>query len=203
LETTSTGLGGLFSRVRSYLPKMKNALIAAASLAAIATVVPAAAMAQDTAAATNTGAYVNLNVGAVDADNIDPKVIGGRVGYRFNNWVGVEGELATGLKSDKDTVAGVDVSYKLKHSADAYLVGFAPIAPNTDLIARIGYGTSKIRAKAAGVSASDSEDSFNFGVGAQHHFDGVNGVRVDYTRKEFGNGAPDANVWTVGYSRRF
>lgn len=181
---------------------MKNALIAAASLAAIATVVPAAALAQD-AASTNAGAYVNLNVGTVDADNIDPKVIGGRLGYRFNDWIGVEGELATGLKSDKDTVAGVDVSYKLKHSADAYLVGFAPIAPNTDLIARIGYGTTKIRAKASGVSASDSEESFNFGVGAQHHFDGMNGVRVDYTRKEFGNGGVDANIWSVGYSRRF
>lgn len=202
MKPTSTGLGGLFSRVRSHLPKMKNALIAAASLAAIGAVFPVAAQAQDTAS-TNTGAYVNLNVGAVDAKNIDPKVIGGRVGYRFNDWVGVEGELATGLKSDKDTVAGVDVSYKLKHSADAYLVGFAPIAPNTDLIARIGYGTSKISAKAAGVSASDSEESFNFGVGAQHHFDGVNGVRIDYTRKEFGNGAQDANVWSLGYSRRF
>ena len=181
---------------------MKNALIAAASLAAIATVVPAAAMAQDTAP-TNTGAYVNLHAGAVDADNIDPKVIGGRLGYRFNDWIGVEGELATGLKSDKDTVAGVDVSYKLKHSAAAYLVGFAPIATNTDLIARIGYGTSKVRAKAAGVSVSDSEDSFNFGVGAQHYFDGANGVRIDYTRQEFSGGNADANVWSVGYTRRF
>ncbi|MEW5687041.1 MAG: porin family protein [Pseudomonadota bacterium] len=180
---------------------MKNALIAAASLAAIGAVFPVAAQAQDVAP--TTGAYANLNLGIVDAGSADLKAIQGRLGYRFNNWVGVEGELATGLKSDTDTIAGVDVNTKLKHSAAAYLVGFAPIATNTDLIARIGYGTSKVRAKAAGVSASDSEDSFNFGVGAQHYFDGANGVRIDYTRQEFSGGNADANVWSVGYTRKF
>ncbi|MFZ5718280.1 MAG: porin family protein [Pseudomonadota bacterium] len=177
---------------------MKRILIAAASLAATAAVVPAA-HAQAVAA----GPYVNLNAGMVNADEIDPKVIGGRVGYRFNNWVGVEGELATGLKSDEDTVAGVDVNYKVKHAADAYLVGFAPIGANTDLIARVGYGETKLRTKVGGASFSDTDHSINYGVGAQHHFDGLNGVRVDYTRKEFGDGAPDANVLSVGYSRRF
>ena len=117
---------------------MKNALIAAASLAALATVIPAAAQAQD-AAATNTGAYVNLNLGMASYGSADVKAVQGRLGYRFMPYVGIEGELATGLKSDTDTVAGIDVNTKLKHSADAYVVGFAPIGPNTDLIARVGY----------------------------------------------------------------
>jgi len=179
---------------------MKKALIAAASLAAIATAVPAAA--QETTA--NTGVYGGINAGIVDGSGgVDLKAIQGRLGYRFNDWIGVEGDLATGLKSDTDRVAGIDVNTKLKHSAAAYVVGFAPIGPNTDLIARIGYGTTKLRAKAAGVSASDSEESFNFGVGAQHHFDGQNGVRFDYTRQEFRNGGADANVWSLGYTRKF
>lgn len=180
---------------------MKKALIAAASAAIAASFVPAIASAQD--APTNTGVYGNLGVSAVDAGSADIKAIGGRLGYRFNNYVGVEGELATGLKSDKDNIGGVDVTQKLKHSANAYIVGFVPVAPNTDLIARLGYGTSKISAKAAGVTASGSEDSVNYGVGAQHYFDGQNGVRVDYTRQDFRNDAGNANVWTVGYTRRF
>jgi outer membrane immunogenic protein len=182
---------------------MKKALIAAASMAAIAAVFPAAAQAQD-AAATKAGPYVGINAGIVDGSGgVDLKAIQGRLGYRFNDWIGVEGDLATGLKSDTDNVAGVDVNTKLKHSADAYVVGFAPIGANTDLLARVGYGTTKLRAKAAGVSASDSEESFNFGVGAQHHFDGLNGVRVDFTRKEFRNGPADANIWSLGYTRKF
>ena len=178
---------------------MKKALIAAASLAAIAAVVPAA---QAQEAATKAGAYANLNLGLADSGQADLKVIQGRLGYRFNDWIGVEGELATGLDSDTDTIAGVEVNQKLKHAAAGYVVGFAPIGADTDLLARIGYGTTKVRAEAAGVSASDSEESFNFGVGAQHHFDGVNGVRFDYTRQEF-DGDAHANVWTVGYSRKF
>ncbi|MBL8553452.1 MAG: porin family protein [Phenylobacterium sp.] len=181
---------------------MKNALIAAASLAAIAAAVPAAAQAQD-AATTNAGAYVNLNLGIGSYGSADVKVIQGRAGYRFNDWIGVEGELATGLDSDKDTISGVRVKQTLKHEAAAYLVGFAPIAANTDLIARVGYGTTKAKVSAAGVSASDSNESFNYGVGAQHRFDGVNGVRADFTRQEFNNGGGHANVWTVGYTRKF
>ena len=183
---------------------MKNALITAASLAAIATVVPAAAQAQvASTAAVPTGVYANVNGGLADGGQADLGVIGGRLGYRFNNFMGVEGELATGLKSDTDNIAGVDVNTKLKHSAGVYGVGFLPVGPNTDVLARIGYGTTKLRAKAAGVSASDSEESWNFGVGAQHYLDGANGVRVDYTRQEFENDAGHANVWTVGYTRRF
>jgi opacity protein-like surface antigen len=183
---------------------MKNTLIAAASLAAIAAVVPAASQAQvASTSAVPTGAYVNIQGGLADAGQPDLGVIGGRVGYRFNNFLGVEGELATGLKSDTDTIGGVDVNTKLKHSAAAYGVGFLPLGPNTDLLARVGYGTTKIRAKAAGLSASDSEESWNFGVGAQHHFDGKNGIRADYTRQEFNHDAGHANVWTVGYTHRF
>ena len=181
---------------------MKNALIAAASLAALAAIVPAAAQAQDVAA-TTVGAYGNLNVGIVDGGSADLKALQARLGYRFTPYVGVEGELATGIKSDTDTIAGVDVNTRLKHEAAAYVVGFLPVSANTDILARVGYGTTKLRAKAAGVSASDSAESVNFGVGAQHLFDGANGVRVDYTYQDFNKNLGHANVWTVGYVRKF
>lgn len=183
---------------------MKIALIAAASLAAFAAIVPAAAQAQDaTPTASGTGAYLNLNAGMADYGSADIGAIQARLGYRFMPYLGVEGELATGLKSDTDTVAGVRVKQTLKHEAAAYAVGFVPLSPNTDILARIGYGTTKVRAKAAGVSASDSLESVNYGVGAQHHFDGLNGIRADYTYQDFNHGQGHANVWTVGYVRRF
>jgi len=181
---------------------MKSALIAAATLAAITSVVPAIAQAQD-ATATNVGAYVNLNLGAADGGQADLKILQGRLGYRINPYIGVEGEVATGLKSDTDTIAGVRVNTKLKSEFAGYGVGFLPLSPNTDLLARVGYGTTKLRAKGAGFSATDSAESWNFGVGAQHHFDGVNGVRVDFTRQEFNHDQGHANVWTAGYVRRF
>jgi len=176
---------------------MKIALIAAAAGAATLVMAPAAS-AQD---ADKAGAYVNLNVGLADAG---PNfwAIQGRLGYRVNNWFGVEGEVATGIKGDDVQVGGVNVDTKLSHQIAAYLVGFVPAGEKTDLIARIGYGTNKIKASAAGVSASGSDESINFGVGVQHHFDGLNGVRFDYTRNEFNDGG-DANVFSIGYSRKF
>jgi hypothetical protein len=180
---------------------MKKSLIAAAATAAAAAVMfPVAGQAQT---APTTGAYANLNLGLADGGSPDLGIIQGRLGYRFNNWLGVEGEAAAGIKSDTDRIAGVDVNTKLKHEFAGYAVGFAPIGPNTDLLARVGYGTTRIRSKVAGISDSDSAESWNFGVGAQHFFDGANGVRVDYTRQEFNHDAGHANVWTIGYARKF
>ncbi|MBW8816509.1 MAG: porin family protein [Caulobacterales bacterium] len=183
---------------------MKNALIAAASLAAIGIVVPACANAQD-AAAVNTGAYGNLNLGYTDAGQANIWGVQGRLGYRFNNWLGAEGELGTGLKGDNNTVAGDRVHTKLRHEEAIYGVGFLPVAPGTDILARVGYGNSRIKVndETAGFSDAFNYHSWNYGVGAQHLFDGANGIRADFTRQEFTHDRGHANVWTVGYVRKF
>jgi len=183
---------------------MKKALIATATLAAIAAV-PAFAQAQD-AAASNVGAYVNLGLAHVDARAPNYEVIGGRLGYRFTPYLGVEGELATGLQgyTVRDVGApGFDVKTKVKHQAAVYGVGFLPISPNTDLFARVGYGTTKIKGSAIGTSVAQDGESWNFGVGAQHSFDGLNGIRLDYTRQEFTNSSAHANVVGASYVRKF
>lgn len=177
-------------------------LIAAASVAVIAAATPALAQIQPTA---NTGVYANLgyaNVGIGDA-NID--AIQGRLGYRFNDFLGVEGEVAGGLGHDKVGVApGVDAKVKLDHQEAIYGVGFLPITPQFDLLGRVGYGHSKISTSVAGLHDSDGEDSWNFGGGAQYTFDGHNGIRGEYTRQEYqGHDAGHADVWSVGYNRKF
>jgi hypothetical protein len=177
-----------------------KSLIVAASAVAMASLAPALAQAQT---APTTGAYVNLGVAHADAGQPNYELLQGKLGYRFNTYLGVEGELATGLKGHDDTIGGVNVHSKVEHEAAAYGVGFLPLSPNTDLIARVGYGTTKIKAKAAGVSGSDSAESWNFGVGAQHYFDGVNGVRIDYTHQEFNHNQGNAEVFGVAYTRRF
>lgn len=177
-----------------------KSLFAAASVAVIAIAAPA--FAQD-AYAPNTGAYANLGYTNFDGSDVNLDSIQGRLGYRFNNYLGVEGELAGGLGSDKTSTSLGDVKTKLKHQEAIYGVGFLPVSPQWDLIGRVGYGNTKIRTKVAGFSGSDNEQSWNFGVGAQYHFDGKNGIRADYTRHEYEDDAGHANVWSVAYSRRF
>lgn len=176
-------------------------LFAAASLAVIAASAPA--FAQDTNSS-NTGIYGNLgysNFGVSDA-NLD--AIQGRLGYRFGNYAGVEGELATGIGSDKSTIApGSDVKTKLRHQEALYGVGFLPVSPKLDVIGRVGYGSTNVRTKLAGVSTKDSLESWNYGAGAQYHVDAKNGVRADYTRENYLGDNGHADVWSVGYNRRF
>src|ERR1700742_1102660 len=126
-----------------------KSLIAAASVVVFAAATPAFAQFQPTA---KTGAYVNLgytNFGIGDA-NID--AIQGRLGYRFNDYLGVEGEFAGGLDHDKVAIApGLDARVKLDHQEAIYGVGFLPITPQFDLLGRVGYGHSKLSTSVAGV----------------------------------------------------
>lgn len=183
-------------------------LIAAAALCAL----PVAALAQT--ATPPTGLYGTLGYADAHIDSVNLGVIQGRLGWRYNNWLGFEGELAGGVKSDTSTitVAGVAVNTKVKaNDGEAiYGVGFLPLSNNFDLLARVGYGHFSVKASATAVgtqiSASQTAegDSWNYGVGAQYYFDAQNGVRGDYTHQEFtGNNSGHADVWSIAYSRRF
>jgi outer membrane immunogenic protein len=185
-------------------------ILIAAAVAGLS-VLPAAALAQTTAP---TGVYATLGYADAHTDGVDLGAIQGRLGWRFNNWLGLEGEFAGGVKSDKDTttVGGVTVNskIKLKDEEAIYGVGFLPLSSNFDLLARVGYGHTSAKATAStangAIAASQTADgnSWNYGVGAQYHFDGKNGIRGDYTRQEFtGDNSGHADVWSIAYSHRF
>lgn len=190
-------------------------VFAAASAAVLAAAVPAIASAQ-TAPLSNV--YGTIGYADTHGSGVDLGTIQGRLGYRFNNWLGVEGELAGGVKGDdvNTTVGGAAVTGKAKieHQEAIYGVGFLPLNPNWEILGRVGYGHTKAKVSdvtvsgpggsVSGLSASDSGDSWNFGVGAQYHWDGQNGIRADYTREEFtGSGSDHGDVWSIAYSRKF
>lgn len=175
---------------------MKALTTAAAAAVAALAIMPAAASAQ-----TSPQAYGSLGYSHYDLDDVSLGTIQGRGGLRFGQYFGAEAELGAGVKGEEINVAGVNIDTKINHEAAIYGVGFLPIAPNADLFARIGYGTTEIEAEGAGVTAREDGSSWNYGVGGQYFFDDRNGVRADYLRKEFDDG--DADVWSVGYVRKF
>lgn len=173
-------------------------LIAASLAAATAAIVPAFAHAQ-----ISPEYYGSLGYGSTRTDGADLGSVQGRVGVKLTPHLGVEGELAAGLSDDKTYAAGAPVNVDLKHQAAAYAVGFLPVTPQIDLLARVGYGTTKLKTSLAGVSDSDSKESWNYGVGAQYKFDDKNGVRADWTKSEFTNSNVDADTLAVSYVRKF
>lgn len=178
---------------------MKSLITAAATLAVLAAA-PVAAQAQSMSAPE---VYGSVGYAHADAGDFDLGAIQGRVGAKLTPYLGVEGELAVGVKDDTINVGGVNADVELNHSAAIYGVGFLPVSPNADLFARVGYGTTEAEVSAVGQSAKADGESWNYGVGGRYFIDANNGFRADYTRQEFQDDGGSADVWAVGYVRKF
>jgi hypothetical protein len=179
---------------------MKTQFFATAALAAASLAVAAPASAQGLGPVQG---YGNLGAAHISSDGDDFTTLGGRLGARFGNYLGLEGEAAFGVDGDKGTVAATPYSIKLKSAFASYAVGYYPVTPKFDLFARVGYGTSRVNAKSAGLSVTDNQDSWNYGGGGQYFFTAKDGVRADFTRESFTHGPGHANVWAASYVRKF
>lgn len=187
-------------------------LIAAASGAALIAVA-APAMAQDLS---NTQIYGTLGYTHIFSDlenenslddltdsDADLGALQGRLGARFGQYFGVEGEAATGIKKAKIGAGNFSAKAELNHQVALYGVGFLPLSPNADLFARVGYGGQEIKAESQGISATADANSWNFGAGAQYFFDANNGIRGEYTRYNLEDDAGDVDTVSLSYVRRF
>lgn len=177
---------------------MRSAYLGAA-VAAVAALAVAAPASAEVYAGVNAG-VLNVNPDVPSVDDASVPTIGGRLGWRANKWLGVEGDLFFGLKDDRihDTPP---VNLKVDSAAFLYGVLFVPASEKFNLIARVGYGHLAGKISGAGVSADTNDGAFSFGVGAQFNWDAANGVRFDYTHYDIKD-AP-ANGFTVAYVRTF
>ncbi|MCS6627185.1 porin family protein [Roseibacterium beibuensis] len=175
---------------------MRNVLLATAAL----TLIAAPAMAQDPASpVTGSLGYTHL-----DADDGSLGAVTGRLGYDFTRNFGIEGEASVGVKDEDVTIAGVDGSLEHEYDAAVYGVAKVPVSENLELFGRVGYGTTSIKADIAGVSATEDGESLNYGAGANWYFDGRNGLRADWTRRDFqDDGAAEVDTYGLSYVRRF
>lgn len=175
---------------------MRNILLAAAAITAIS----APAFAQSV---TGPSYYGTLGYSQLDYSDGDLGAVTGRLGAKFNPYIGVEGEASVGVRDDDFSIGGVNGKIEHQYDAAAYVVGTLPVTPNFELFARGGYGTSKIKAELAGIEQEADGESWNYGAGANYYFDGQNGVRADWTRRDFEDDAGEADVYSVSYVRRF
>ena len=164
--------------------------------AALTVSVPAAALAQSPI-------YGSLGYANHHLADADAGAVQARLGARFNPYLGAEAELSKGVASGDGQISGIPVEVDVEHQAAVYGVGFLPITPRADLFARVGYGETKINVSTAAGSATDRNTSWNYGLGGQYFLDDNNGVRLDYTRHDFMDSSDTADVWQLGYTRKF
>ncbi len=176
---------------------MRNILLATAAL----TLIAAPAMAQSISAPQISG---SVGYTVLDGDDANLGAITGRVTAKVNPYFGVEGEASFGVKDDDVSFGGVSGDLSHEYDAAAYLVGTLPISPNFEVFGRVGYGTTRIKADVAGFSVTEDGESVNYGAGANYFFDAQNGVRADWTRRDFtdDNGG-ELDTYGLSYVRRF
>ncbi|GAA0647419.1 hypothetical protein GCM10009101_20830 [Brevundimonas lenta] len=175
---------------------MRNVLFATAAL----TLIAAPAIAQSVSNPQWNG---SLGYTHLDGDDGSLGAVTGRIGAKFTPYLGVEGEASIGVKDEDITIAGVDG--KLEHDYDAALYGVAsvPVSDNVELFGRLGYGTTSIKADVAGATASTDGESINYGAGANWYLDGKNGLRADWTRRDFQDDGGEIDTYGLSYVRRF
>ncbi|MFN3669893.1 MAG: porin family protein [Brevundimonas sp.] len=176
---------------------MRNVLLATAAL----TLIAAPAMAQSVSSPQVSG---SVGYTVLDADDASLGAITGRVTAKINPWFGVEGEASFGVRDDDVSFGGVSGDLSHEYDAAAYLVGTVPVSPNFELFGRVGYGTTEVKADVAGFSVTEDGESVNYGVGANYFFDGQNGVRADWTRRDFrDDDGGELDTYGLSYVRRF
>lgn len=163
---------------------MKTLMIAASAAILSLAAIPAAAQAQ---------VYGTVGYAGVDAEGANIGALQGRLGYKFNPVLGIEGEAAFGISDD--TVSGVDV--EMKHEVGVFGVVTAPISPSFDLFARAGYTGASFDTSLGELET----DGFAYGVGGQYNVTEKDGIRLDWTRHDHDDA--EADVWSIGYSRKF
>lgn len=177
--------------------KMRSLLLASAAL----TVIAAPAMAQSISSPQY---YGTLGYTQLKGDDTDLGAVTGRVGARLHRYFGVEAEGSVGVNDDDVTVGAVTGTTEEKFDVAAYGVATLPVTDRFDVFGRVGYGTTRIQTEVAGVSDSASTESVNYGVGANYYLDGQNGLRADYTRRDFrGSASGEADTYGLSYVRRF
>jgi len=147
--------------------------------------------------------YGTLGYTQLDTDNADLGAVTGRVGAKLHPNFGVEAETSFGVGHD-DVNVGV-VSGKVEHRYDVagYAVASLPVTSNIDLFARAGYGVTEVKASAAGIAASDHLTSWNYGAGATYNLDAQNGIRADYTYRDFQHDQGGADTYALSFVRKF
>jgi hypothetical protein len=196
---------------------MKSLVLFASAAAVLGCAMPAAAQIA-LSEPEHTGAYGELGYTGGEVHGASQNVITGRLGYRFNRFLGAEGELGVGVSTgDRTFAAGTpaetNVGVKQKTSEAAYAVGYLPLTPRADLFARAGYGAAQYSVNPAGApDYSARTDGFRYGAGGQFFLDGQNGVRLDWTHYDVRNvhdpvgyfgGDKGSDLWSVAFSHRF
>ena len=201
---------------------MKSLIIAAIAVAGVGMAAPAFAQTATVPEPTLTHpqGYLNLGYTYLNPYGHDLGELFGRGGLKFSRYWGVEGEVGGGILGNHfATAPGPNSRVNLSEGIQSaiYGVGYVPLpvlgGDKLDLLARVGYGETPLQTRSDfGPNSANSNRTitvanWNYGAGAQYALNGKDGVRLDYTRRDFQFKGPDnpkdVNTYSVAFVHKF
>ncbi len=153
--------------------------------------------------------YTFLQVDGSNGIRVRPDAIRGILGWEFHPYFAVEGMLAGGVSGDSTSVTvngfPADVNIKLENTYGIYL------KPKYDFnqwqaFARLGWARTRLRTQvnASGLtsSATNSDDDFSWGLGANYRFNPRMNVGLDYM-VYYDRGNTRIDGWTLSLGYKF
>lgn len=178
---------------------MRNVFLAASAL----TLIAAPAFAQDQSPEVYANIGYSVSQISVDGFDWDLGSVTARAGVNLHPNFAVEGELSYGVADDTVRIGASDVTIKNEYDMAIYGVTVLPISEQFQLFARLGFGHSEGEVTGAGISETFEGKSWNYGAGGQFMIDDKNGLRADWTRRDFTDDGGELDVYNVSFVRRF
>ena len=177
----------------------KMMILAAAAAAVVAT--PALAQSQSPWSMDNARGYGTLGYSYLEDSYTG--AVQGRMGVELNRYLALESEVGIGVKDKDFEFAGAEGTLKHEWDAAGYVVGKVPVGENFEVFARGGYGHTEMKREIAGVTTDEGGDHWSYGAGAEFKMNADNGIRADWTRREYRGDRDSADAYSVSYVRRF
>jgi opacity protein-like surface antigen len=152
------------------LRKMKNILVFASLLA-----VASASFAQSNTPQSNLYgefAYQSFELESDDFPGLSTNngVVSGIIGHKFHPNLSAELFLAGNVDEGSDTIGGQPFETKIKNSYGVFVRPSTMVGDKVEVFGRLGYVRSKLEFSAPGISESESDGSFAYGLGANYYF---------------------------------
>ncbi|MEO8296778.1 MAG: porin family protein [Burkholderiales bacterium] len=157
---------------------MLNKTLVRATLAAAAFAACGAAFAQQ-------GLYVGGVLSRLDYKEsgfptYNPSALAVSLGTEFTPNLAAEVRLGTGVSSASKTVSGLNTKLEVTSYVGVYGKGSLPLSSVASVYGLIGYTSAKFKASVGGASATGSDGSFSFGVGADFGLSKTTSIGVEW-----------------------
>jgi len=143
----------------------------------------------------------SLGYTSLDTDRAKVEAVTGRLTWT-QAWYGAEAELGFGTGDDTARVGAVSAKVKLSHEESVFARAQWPVSDRANLFVRAGYTNTHFSNSGLPVRRNGSNQAFSYGVGGEFFFDNANGIRLDWTQRDY-KAIETSDSWSISYVRKF